>query len=330
MIVLNNGTLEVQIDKIGAEIRKVTKDGKDRMWSGNPEHWAGVAPLLFPICSGLPNDKYTYNGETYEMPKHGFIRKLPFEVEATADDTATFMFSANDETLKITYKRNGKEDETKLKLIKDNGVYKTGLYVKDSIVGIGTLTFIDPETKRFGVLGHEILEQTTGKKFEIKDGKICESDITGIEKGTRGSGGEKNAIYNADQVYGAIDKNDETGVYGTYTDDYNKEDLIEISTEIEVGLAHMKTVIDGDKKEDFEITILNIDKDHETKNILFEVTDKTLLEKGNGIVQGMSGSPIIQNGKLVGAVTHVVVDDPHKGYGILITNMLEESEKKGD
>ncbi len=101
MIVLNNGTLEVQIDKIGAEIRKVTKDGKDRMWSGNPEHWAGVAPLLFPICSGLPNDKYTYNGETYEMPKHGFIRKLPFEVEATADDTATFMFSANDETLKM-------------------------------------------------------------------------------------------------------------------------------------------------------------------------------------------------------------------------------------
>lgn len=101
MIVLNNGTLEVQIDKIGAEIRKVTKDGKDRMWSGNPEHWAGVAPLLFPICSGLPDDKYTYNGETYEMPKHGFIRKLPFEVEATADDTATFMFAANEETLKM-------------------------------------------------------------------------------------------------------------------------------------------------------------------------------------------------------------------------------------
>ena len=101
MIILNNGTLEVQIDKIGAEIRKVTKDGKDRMWSGNPEYWAGVAPLLFPICSGLPDDKYTYKGETYEMPKHGFIRKLPFEVEATADDTATFMFASNEETLKI-------------------------------------------------------------------------------------------------------------------------------------------------------------------------------------------------------------------------------------
>ena len=101
MIVLNNGILEVTISKFGAEIRKVLKDGKDRMWSGNPEHWAGIAPLLFPICSGLPDDKYIYNGETYEMPKHGFIRKLPFEVEATADDTATFMFASNEETLKM-------------------------------------------------------------------------------------------------------------------------------------------------------------------------------------------------------------------------------------
>lgn len=101
MIVLNNGILEVTISKFGAEIRKVVKDGKDRMWSGNPEYWAGIAPLLFPICSGLPDDKYIYNGETYEMPKHGFIRKLPFEVEATADDTATFMFASNEETLKM-------------------------------------------------------------------------------------------------------------------------------------------------------------------------------------------------------------------------------------
>lgn len=101
MIVLDNGILRVKIDKMGAEIRSVLKDGKDRMWSGNPEHWAGVAPLLFPICSGMPDDKYTYNGKTYEMPKHGFIRKYPFEVEATADDTATFMFASNKETLKM-------------------------------------------------------------------------------------------------------------------------------------------------------------------------------------------------------------------------------------
>lgn len=229
-------------------------------------------------------------------------------------------------TLKITYKRGNITSETTLNLVQDNKVYKTGLYVKDSIVGIGTLTFIDPSTKRFGALGHEILEQTTGTKFEIKNGKIFESNVTGIEKADRGSVGEKNAIYNEDKVFGNIDKNDVTGIYGNYSKKYNERDLIKISSDVEVGKAFIKTVISGQKKQDFEINILNVDKNHETKNILFEVTDETLLNKGNGIVQGMSGSPIVQNDKLVGAVTHVVVDDPHKGYGILITNMLKESE----
>ena len=230
-------------------------------------------------------------------------------------------------TLKITYKRGNITSETTLNLVQDNKVYKTGLYVKDSIAGIGTLTFIDPATKRFGALGHEILEQTTGTKFEIKDGKIFESNVTGIEKADRGSVGEKNAIYNEDEVYGNIDKNDITGIYGNYSKSYDKNDLIKISSDIKPGKAIIKTVILGQKKQEFEITILNVDKNHKTKNILFEVTDETLLSKGNGIVQGMSGSPIIQNNKLVGAVTHVVIDNPHKGYGILITNMLKESEK---
>ena len=233
----------------------------------------------------------------------------------------------NSKTLQITYKRGSITNETTLNLVQDNKIYKTGLYVKDSIVGIGTLTFIDPATKRFGALGHEILEQTTGTKFEIKDGKIFESNVTGIEKADRGSVGEKNAIYNEDEVYGNIDKNDITGIYGNYSKSYDKNDLIKISSDIKPGKAIIKTVILGQKKQKFEITILNVDKNHKTKNILFEVTDETLLSKGNGIVQGMSGSPIIQDNKLVGAVTHVVVDNPHKGYGIMITNMLKESEK---
>ena len=234
----------------------------------------------------------------------------------------------NKKSLKITYKRKNKVNETTLKLIKDNNVYKTGLYVKDSIVGIGTLTFIDPTTNRFGALGHEIQDQTTMTKFEIKDGKIFSSNVTGIEKAQRGTVGEKNAIYDENNVYGTIDKKDQTGIYGTYSSKYNKKDLMPISNDIKTGEAYIKTVIKGQNKENFEINILSIDKNHKTKNILFEVTDETLLSKGNGIVQGMSGSPIIQDNKLVGAVTHVVVDNPHKGYGILITNMLKESEKE--
>ena len=231
------------------------------------------------------------------------------------------------ETLKITYNRNGNTYNTDLKLKKDGNVYKTGLYVKDSIMGIGTLTFIDPSNNRFGALGHEILEQTTGVKFEIKEGKIFKSSVTGIDRAERGSVGEKNAIYNADDVYGKIDKNSITGIYGTYTKNYDINNIKPISNEIEKGPASIITVIKSTNKEQFNINILSVDFNHKTKNILFEVTDKDLLKKGNGIVQGMSGSPIIQNDKLVGAVTHVVVDDPHKGYGILISNMLKESEE---
>lgn len=233
----------------------------------------------------------------------------------------------NSEKIKITYERNNKVDTTNLSLIKDrNGTLKTGIYVKDKVIGIGTISFIDPETKMYGALGHEILEKTTGKKFEIKDGKIYSSTVTGIDKSTRSAPGEKNASYNTQDVHGDIKKNEINGIYGTYTKDISNKKTIEVGEqdEIELGKATIRTVIDGKKQEDFEIEIEKIFKNNDTKNILFQITDERLLQKTNGIVQGMSGSPIIQNNKLVGAVTHVVVDSPTKGFGIFITDMLEE------
>lgn len=276
------------------------------------------------LVVGFYNVSGSFPGRDAGLRMGDIIYKVDDTVIHGITDLSEFGDKAD---LKITYKRNGSSNTTTLKLKQDNGVYKTGLYVKDSILGIGTLTFIDPSNNRFGALGHEILEQTTGVKFEIKDGKIFKSNVTGIDRAEKGSVGEKNAIYNANEVYGTIDKNGKTGIYGNYTKEYNKNDLIPITTEINTGNAKIKTVIKDDKKEEFDINILSIDPNHKTKNILFEVTDKKLLEKGNGIVQGMSGSPIIQNGNLVGAVTHVVVDDPHKGFGILISNMLKESEE---
>ena len=249
---------------------------------------------------------------------------------SSINDMLKLVDSSKDEvTLKIGYKRNNQLLSTNLSLVKDeNGVFKTGLYVKDSITGIGTLTFIDPTTNQYGALGHSITDSKTNIRFEIKDGKIFKSDVTSIDKSQNGQTGEKNAKFYFDTVYGTIEQNEETGIYGTYSEDYNSKELVEVGSidEIELGEAYIKTTLDNNKVENFNIEILSIDKESDTKNILFKVTDSTLLEKTGGIVKGMSGSPIIQNNKIIGAVTHTVISDNTKGYGISIIKMLESME----
>lgn len=236
----------------------------------------------------------------------------------------------NPTTIEITYLRGSLQATTTLSLIKDeNQVYKTGLYVKDSINGVGTLTFIDPNTRLYGALGHEIIEKTTGQRLEIKDGKIYSSIVTGITPSNEGNPGEKNARYDVNDIYGNIQENSNSGIFGTYTDELPTSKLYKVAqkNEIQLGRASILTVIQDNTVQEFEINILKLSPEQkETKNILFEVTDKELLATSGGIVQGMSGSPIIQNNMIIGAVTHVVVDDCTKGYGIFITNMLEEAE----
>ena len=236
----------------------------------------------------------------------------------------------NPTTIEITYLRGSLQATTTLSLIKDeNQVYKTGLYVKDSINGVGTLTFIDPNTRLYGALGHEIIEKTTGQRLEIKDGKIYSSIVTGITPSNEGNPGEKNARYDVNDIYGNIQENSNSGIFGTYTDELPTSKLYKVAqkNEIQLGRASILTVIQDNTVQKFEINILKLSPEQkETKNILFEVTDKELLATSGGIVQGMSGSPIIQNNMIIGAVTHVVVDDCTKGYGIFITNMLEEAE----
>lgn len=237
---------------------------------------------------------------------------------------------ANPTNIEVTYLRGSTSKTTTLQLIMDeNQVYKTGLYVKDSINGVGTLTFIDPNTNLYGALGHEIIEKTTGQRLDIKDGKIYSSVVTGITPSNEGSPGEKNARYDINDIYGNITENSSAGIFGTYTDTLPESNLYKVAKkeDIQLGNASILTVIAGDTVEKFDIHILKLNKNgQETKNILFEVTDKKLLSASGGVVQGMSGSPIIQNDMIIGAVTHVVVDDCTKGYGIFITNMLEEAE----
>lgn len=237
--------------------------------------------------------------------------------------------SSSQTSIKIGYLRGSKEYITTLNLIYDEDIYKTGLYVKDSINGVGTLTFIDPDTKMFGALGHEIIEKSTGQKLEMKDGKIYSSTVIGINPSDEGNPGEKNARYNTDDVYGKVLENTSSGIFGKYTESIPNKALYKVASpnEIHTGEASILTVISDDYVEEFKVEILKVGSESQsTKNILFEITDKELLDVTGGIIQGMSGSPIIQGDKIVGAVTHVVVDDCTKGYGIFITNMLEEAE----
>ena len=229
----------------------------------------------------------------------------------------------------FTIIRNEVEKHITMSLIKEKDNYKTGLYIKDQITGVGTLTYIDPETKIFGSLGHEILDNTTGKLINIKFGKIFESLVTGTIKSTSISTGEKRAIFNQKNIYGTINKNTDKGIFGKYEEKINNNKLIEVGEieDIKLGPAKIYTVLNNKEIKSYDINIIKINKNDTNKNILFEITDNKLIDNTNGVIKGMSGSPIVQDNKIVGAVTHAIVSDNTKGYGIFITTMLKEGEK---
>ena len=258
------------------------------------------------------------------------IQKVNMETVSDIDEMVQKINDAQDkENIQIDYMRNGKQKKTQLKLYKDeNNIYKTGLYVKDSISGIGTLSFIDPNTKIFGALGHEIAEKTTGKILDIKDGKIFDSVVTSIERSKNGTPGEKNARLTSDKEKGIIKENTISGIFGTYTENLPNKKQYKVAnpSDITLGSAKILTVLNGNEVKEYNINIIKINQNQKTKNMLFEIADQELLSKTGGVVQGMSGSPIIQGDLIIGAVTHVVIDEPKKGYGIFITNMLEEAE----
>lgn len=258
------------------------------------------------------------------------IEKINGNKISNIEQMATEINKVKEEKISLTYLRDNKEKETTLNLYKDeNNIYKTGLYVKDSVTGIGTLTFIDPNTKIFGALGHEIQEQATGKIFEIKDGTIFSSEVTDVVPSSDGSPGEKRAEYNKEDVTGEVKENTTQGIFGEYTAEISGGKTYNVAepSEIKKGNAKILTVLNGTEVKEYEINITQINSEKQkNKNFVFEIIDKELLNKTNGIIQGMSGSPIIQGDNIIGAVTHVVIDNPHKGYGIFITNMLEEAE----
>lgn len=277
---------------------------------------------------------YKVNNE-YIAQNSGFmlgdkITKVNEKEVSSIDELIKEINNSKSDKVMVTVNRNGVIKNIELKLVYDGVNYKTGLYIKDKITGVGTITYIDPESKVYGSLGHEISDNKTGKLIDIKSGYIFSSLVTGTIMSTPTKTGEKRASFNQNEVYGTIEKNTNKGIYGKYTDDIDSSNLIEVGDDTEVyrGPAKVYTVLNGNEVKSYNINIIDIKENSETKNILFEITDKELMDKTNGVIKGMSGSPIVQNNKIVGAVTHAIVNDSTKGYGIFITSMLEEGDKQ--
>ena len=233
--------------------------------------------------------------------------------------------------INLTIKRNQVYLNRTVDLILQNNQYKTGLYIKERLLGIGTVSFYDPVNKIYGALGHEVIDNDTGRMIEVKSGMSYLTEVTGINKSTDGNPGSKLADFKTIKPLGEILTNTSIGIYGNYKDIDNSLKPIEMAyhDEVKLGNAEIWTVINGLKVQKYNIKITALQKQNYTdvKGITFKVVDNDLLNKTGGIVAGMSGSPIIQNNKLVGAVTHVITDNVDYGYGVYMEWMYNEALK---
>ena len=263
-----------------------------------------------------------------KLQKGDVIVKLDgIEITSSAQ-VENLITNSEGKTIEVELERNGEKSVVSLKPVmsKSEGKYKTGLWIRDSAAGIGTLTFYDKESRMFACLGHAVCDIDTGEVLPLADGDIVDATINGCVKGKQGSAGELCGSFKKDRE-GIICLNDSIGVYGIFecADENEREIPVAAKSEVKEGRAQIISTVEGESKAYYEIEIEKLDPDgKDSKNLIIKITDEKLLEKTGGIVQGMSGSPIIQNGYLVGAVTHVFVNDPTRGYGIYAESMLEK------
>lgn len=243
---------------------------------------------------------------------------------------ALHSLKSNKVSLKIL--RKEKEMDIPVSLMEVKNEYKLGLWIRDTTSGVGTMTFYDEKTKTFGALGHPVTDSDTNESFKISEGSLVNSSIISVKRGEKGSPGELKGVFIDDKnSIGQINKNTECGIFGSYKkcDSFFKKKPIKIALrdEIKLGEASILTTVDESGPKEFKIEIekLFIQNEKGPKSMVIRITDEELLRETGGIVQGMSGSPIIQDGKIIGAVTHVLINKPEVGYGIYIDWMLEEA-----
>lgn len=243
---------------------------------------------------------------------------------------------ASGQALNLEVKHGGDIFYTKINPVycTETSRYRIGLLIKDSAAGLGTLTFYEPESKIYGALGHVITDVGSTEPFDLSEGKIIGASVQAIHPGKRGQPGEKIGIFQDDkQINGTISRNTKLGIFGNLQKplDNNSNNMLMTVTpasQIHEGTAEILTVLNDEQVERFSVEIMkiNLKAVQDGKGIIIKITDPRLLEQTGGIIQGMSGSPIIQDGSLVGAITHVFVNDPTRGYGVPVEWMLREAE----
>jgi stage IV sporulation protein B len=293
----------------------------------------GVLVVGMSEVEGENNNKY----KPYEnsgIEEGDTIITINDEEISSTDDLINIVENSQGQELKIKYFQDGNEKETTITPVKmQNGTYKLGLWVRDSAAGIGTVTFYNPDTNTFGALGHGLTDIDTNELLEISSGKFVTTQIISIVKGQKNSPGKIQGTIKNQTTLGEITKNTKFGIYGTVTDlssiNIDTSNLMQVASrsEITTGNATILCDLDGTGCKEYEIEIskIFINNNDNNKSMLIKITDEDLLSKTGGIIQGMSGSPIIQNGKFIGAVTHVLVNDPTTGYAIFGDIMITEA-----
>lgn len=264
------------------------------------------------------------------------ILKVNGKEVKSSEDVSTYINREDGKEVTITIFRKDKTFDVSLKPVKSttDEKFKVGLWVRDSTAGVGTLTFYDENTKKFGSLGHPITDVDTGSIMSVANGEIVSSNIVSVRKGVKGDPGELRGIFvEEEKSLGNINNNTECGIFGEGCDELKnsmfKEPIpIALRDEIKTGKAQILTTIEGNEPKlyDIEIEKLLVQEESGSKSMVIKIVDKDFLDKVGGIVQGMSGSPIIQDGKLIGAVTHVLINKPDTGYGVYIDWMLKDSK----
>lgn len=259
------------------------------------------------------------------------LQKIDGIPVTSTQDIVTLVERSAGRVLRLTVQREGKEKTVRLAAKRDGGVWRLGILVRDGITGIGTVTYYDTESGTFGALGHGVNYGSSGDLLPMREGTVLASQVASVTRGEKGAAGELRGAIRRGGACGEISKNTNCGIFGTMPAADGAAVPIASPAQAHTGAATIRSNVEGTEVGEYRVRIVAVQPhDARGRNLLLEVTDPTLLEKTGGIVQGMSGSPIMQDGRLIGAVTHVLIDDPTRGYGIFIEAMLAAAERESD